>query len=452
VKIALCGDALFSSRNLLKRFEQTLLDMLGQADVRFVNAEFCTPKRKTPPAAGRGYTTSVREETLDELKDLGFDLVAFANNHTGDYGSAGVIDTLEAAEKRGLIPCGIGRSLDEARAPAFFDTKKGRVGVVTVCTTRSEVFAASKGGNGVPPRPGLNPLRWKQSYVLPENLYFQLKAIDEALGTRASMAEGLRVETMPAPGEDRFRFGSLYEGNLMIERGERAYVKTHMNERDKEENLRAIRDCKKRADIAIVSIHTHEGVNENWYSEQPAEFVREFARLAIESGADAVVGHGAHFLRAVEIYRGAPIFYNLGSLLMEFEAGESIIPPEMYEDYNLKGDSFPSDLHGNRAKDTNGEFIGFNAEPRFSRGCVAVLDCDGGKIESRLKPVDLRMNSDRTANRGIPVSASHETGEEIAAYLNKIGGEHGAKCRYDREDACIRIAPVQESLRLGRSL
>ena len=51
------------------------------------------------------------------------------------------------------------------------------------------------------------------------------------------------------------------------------------------------------------------------------------------------------------IYHGKPIFYNLGSLLMEFEAGESIIAPEMYEAYGYGADSRPSDLHSNRAKD-----------------------------------------------------------------------------------------------------
>ncbi len=36
---------------------------------------------------------------------------------------------------------------------------------------------------------------------------------------------------------------------------------------------------------------------------------------------------------------------------MEFEAGESIIAPEMYEAYGYGADSRPSDLHSNRAKD-----------------------------------------------------------------------------------------------------
>ncbi len=40
-----------------------------------------------------------------------------------------------------------------------------------------------------------------------------------------------------------------------------------------------------------------------------------FARAAVEAGADLVVGHGPHVLRAMEWYRGALIVYSLGNLL-----------------------------------------------------------------------------------------------------------------------------------------
>jgi poly-gamma-glutamate synthesis protein (capsule biosynthesis protein) len=39
----------------------------------------------------------------------------------------------------------------------------------------------------------------------------------------------------------------------------------------------------------------------------------EIAHAAIDAGADIVVGHGPHFSLPVEIYKGKPIFYGLGS-------------------------------------------------------------------------------------------------------------------------------------------
>ena len=84
-----------------------------------------------------------------------------------------------------------------------------------------------------------------------------------------------------------------------------------------------------------------KGINEDWYADQPADFIVETAHAAIDAGADIVVGHGAHFLRGVEHYREKVIFYNLGSFLMEFEAGESIIPPEMNAAYDHDEHALP---------------------------------------------------------------------------------------------------------------
>lgn len=440
MRFIVCGDALFSSRNLAKRLDKTLVERLQSADGGFVNAEFCTPEPTTPPACGRGYMTSVRPATLSEFADLNLKMVGFVNNHTGDYGPQGVLDTMNAAEAHDLIACGVGRSLREARLPKFLDTPTGRVGLVATGSTRSEVFAASDSGAGVVPRPGSNPLRWGRAYVLPDELFEQLHQIDIALGTRESMDEGCRVETYPPQGNDAFRFGSLFEGCLNIERGEKAHVRTFVNRKDADEVLKSVTDASKRSDLTIFSLHTHEGVNENWYSSQPPEFIEKIAHDAIDAGADVVVGHGAHFLRGVEIYHGKPIFYNLGSLLMEFEAGESIIAPEMYEAYGYGPDSRPSDLHSNRAKDKNGNFIGFNAERRFSENCLLQIDRDeDGTVTYGLIPIDLTMENERVLERGLPKIASDEAAEQIAQHMTEYSAPYGTKLAYDKESGFIRI-------------
>ncbi len=47
---------------------------------------------------------------------------------------------------------------------------------------------------------------------------------------------------------------------------------------------------------------------------------------------------------------------------MEFEAGESIIPPEMNAVYDHDEHALPSVLHRQRAKE-HGEWVGFNSRP-----------------------------------------------------------------------------------------
>jgi poly-gamma-glutamate synthesis protein (capsule biosynthesis protein) len=44
-------------------------------------------------------------------------------------------------------------------------------------------------------------------------------------------------------------------------------------------------------------------------------YERQVAKAAIEAGADIVVGHHAHILRGIEVYRGKPIFHGLGNFV-----------------------------------------------------------------------------------------------------------------------------------------
>ena len=84
-----------------------------------------------------------------------------------------------------------------------------------------------------------------------------------------------------------------------------------------------IRDARAQSDIVIVSMHGGaEGKTAVYFDDGPEFFLgenrgdlREFSRVAIESGADAVIGHGPHVVRAVECISGKPIFYSLGNFV-----------------------------------------------------------------------------------------------------------------------------------------
>jgi poly-gamma-glutamate synthesis protein (capsule biosynthesis protein) len=61
-----------------------------------------------------------------------------------------------------------------------------------------------------------------------------------------------------------------------------------------------------RADWVIASHH--------WGLYQDVlEYMRDIAHAAIDAGADAVIGHGPHFVLPVEVYKGRPIFYGMGN-------------------------------------------------------------------------------------------------------------------------------------------
>jgi poly-gamma-glutamate synthesis protein (capsule biosynthesis protein) len=63
-----------------------------------------------------------------------------------------------------------------------------------------------------------------------------------------------------------------------------------------------------RVDLTVVSFH--------WGAEKyqtPKEYQLEFARLAIDNGADLILGHHSHVLQGLELYRNRLIAYSLGN-------------------------------------------------------------------------------------------------------------------------------------------
>jgi poly-gamma-glutamate capsule biosynthesis protein CapA/YwtB (metallophosphatase superfamily) len=47
--------------------------------------------------------------------------------------------------------------------------------------------------------------------------------------------------------------------------------------------------------------------------QEVLEYMTQIAHAAIDAGAHMVMGHGPHYSLPVEIYKGRPIFYGLGS-------------------------------------------------------------------------------------------------------------------------------------------
>lgn len=75
------------------------------------------------------------------------------------------------------------------------------------------------------------------------------------------------------------------------------------------------------ADLVVVQVHMGaEGADkvhvkpgtERYYGENRGDPVR-FSRAMIDAGADLIVGHGPHVLRAMEFYQGRLIAYSLGN-------------------------------------------------------------------------------------------------------------------------------------------
>jgi poly-gamma-glutamate capsule biosynthesis protein CapA/YwtB (metallophosphatase superfamily) len=84
-----------------------------------------------------------------------------------------------------------------------------------------------------------------------------------------------------------------------------------------------VKKAKEKADIVVISVHAGaEGsgaINvrnktEFFYGENRGNMVL-FSRTMIDAGADLILGHGPHVMRALELYKGKLIAYSLGNFM-----------------------------------------------------------------------------------------------------------------------------------------
>ncbi|MGC9343544.1 MAG: CapA family protein [Bacteroidales bacterium] len=91
--------------------------------------------------------------------------------------------------------------------------------------------------------------------------------------------------------------------------------------KDYENAARIVEEMKAKADIVIVSFHSGaEGKDHQHVTREDEVFLGHnrgnpwyFARKVIDAGADLVIGHGPHVVRAIEFYKGKLIAYSLGN-------------------------------------------------------------------------------------------------------------------------------------------
>ena len=109
---------------------QHVAEVLSTADVVFGNLECpMTESSKSLDPSGK-YILKCRPDLVESLKYAGFNILNLANNHIMDYYEKGLFDTMETLEKRGILYCGAGKDIREAREPAVMNVDGLRVYVL----------------------------------------------------------------------------------------------------------------------------------------------------------------------------------------------------------------------------------------------------------------------------------------------------------------------------------
>jgi len=403
--VALTGDTIVT-RPLSGHSEPeyvALLDLLRGADAAFTNLETLFHDFEGPAMAAMPALRSDPKLARD-LAWAGFDLVARANNHAWDYGTAGWRETGRHVAAAGLVQAGTGGSLVEARRAAIFRAPAGSVALVSASSTFPDAARAGNPRGRIPARPGVNPLRVETTYVVSRGQLEELRAMARELG-QSPPAEGDRLDL----------------GGLRFAAGEKPGVSIVANAEDLEAIAAEVRRVSAVADHTIVSLHCHEAAASG--RESPPDFLVAFAHGMIDAGADTVVGQGPHVLRGIELYRGRPILYGLGNLLFEYETVTEL-PADDYENVNLPPAAKPDDFFD---RYDQGGARGYPADAEVWESAVALARWNGKRLEAlELYPISLGFGLPRR-ERGRPVLAGPDLSRKILERLARLSEPFGTK-------------------------
>jgi len=406
---------------LLEARSPRLPDLLRSADVTFGNFESTALDLGVfdgwPEAESGGSWLISTAQVPADLRRLGFDLVARANNHTTDWGVAGMRSTDRLLTEAGIVHAGTGDTLADARSPRFLTTPAGRVSLVSVASRFEPMSRAADPLGRVPGRPGVNALRTTREALVPAQRLRELALIRDALppgSVRASVfAADRRDDTVTL-------FGTRYAAKPGPE-PHTDTVEFHfsVHESDRREVLHAVRQAKQTSDFTIATMHTHEPGN---YSQEPPDFLPPLAREAIDNGADTFLGHGPHQLRGIEVYRGRPIFYSLGNFFFMENTQQPLTRGAYDKDGGHEHETEAEFLERKRVHGVFGEQIWYESVVAVSR-----FDSPGTLRAVELHPIELHWDGPRDADRGIPRPADPRTAERVLSRLQRLSEPFGTE-------------------------
>ncbi|MGG6241094.1 CapA family protein [Nodosilinea sp. AN01ver1] len=235
----------------------------SEADLALVN--LATPLATAATNLEEGLRHQTRADAVDLLVNSGIDIVNLTHSRLMDYGAAGLDETLTTLDSKGLYRIGAGRNALEARRPEVIDVKGKRIAYLSY---------AMGGSNAA-----------HDTDVLKERAGADDKAIAK------------EVETFKAATAFKDRAG--------------------FNAQNMPEIVADIQALRSEVDWIVVNFRWVDHL-----SEQPNFMQTNLARLAIDQGADVVVGYHPTVIQGGEIYKGRPIAYSLGDFV--FHPGEPV--------------------------------------------------------------------------------------------------------------------------------
>ena len=368
LKLMLVGDLILDEPDPDSFFEPAR-SILRQADLLVGHVEVPHTRR------GRECTSDVPAppsdpDNLAAMKRAGFHIATLAGNHISDAGPNGIEDTIATLRQLDITATGAGMNLAEARKPAIVTRQGLRVGTLSYnCVGPKDSWAGEK-------KAGCAYVHVITHYEL----------------DHASPGGPPRIYTFAEPEST-------------------------------DAMLTDIEKARRTVDVLIVALH--KGIGHT--PAVLAMYERPLAKAAIDAGADIVVGHHAHILRGIEVYKGRPIYHGLGNFVTVTRA------------LNIEANPSPKRLEWARRRR---ELFGFEPDPdyptypfhpeaRNAMIAVCEIGVDGvhqaGFIACWVNP------------KGQPeVCSDDERGRAVASYIEQITRKAGLRTGFEWDEGCVR--------------
>lgn len=243
IELSIVGDIMLSrgvdsyiSKNGYSYPYENLKNIFLADDLTIVNLECPITEYGRGANKPERFVFKAKTENANAMKEAGIDLCNLANNHTMDYRSEGLKDTMENLSKAGISYVGAGENANTDMS-YIFEKDGFKIGILAYSIFPPEGFVYDENS------PGINYL------------------VDH---------EDLK--------SDRIR-----------------------------EDLKNL-----KADFKII--YFHWGIE---YESFAGIRQKELARIAIDSGADFIVGAHPHVIQDKEVYKGKYIYYSLGNCIFD---------------------------------------------------------------------------------------------------------------------------------------
>ena len=278
------GDLVMEAPNIVQYFEP-VKEILRDGGISIGHVE--TPHTKRGQICNTEPRTvpAAPPENLDAMKECGFDVASYGGNHTFDHGYYGVMDTLNYLNELGIKTCGAGENNVEARVPAFIER---------------------------------------------DGLKFAFLEYD-CVGPNLSWATPMKA------GAAFVRVLTYYESDLAEPGAMPAYCWTFVDPWSLQNMIEDITKVKDDGYIPIVALHIGR-----MYDPHLLPYEKVITHCAVDAGAQMVMCHHAHEPRGVSVYKGVPIFHNLGNFvtltsMMNFNTNSTMTAQSLYQPYEYQG-------------------------------------------------------------------------------------------------------------------